>query len=75
MESLQRLERLSNKVQTQINTLNSKLQSFSSELLRVVSLNFNQTKEKIHYIVEEAFRESDVYMREFIRVQEMKFAE
>jgi len=62
MESLQRLDRLSGKVKTQINILNSKMELFGNEMMKMVNHSFSQTKDRIYQIVEETLRESEGYL-------------
>ena len=44
-------------------------------MLSVVTQEYNHIKERIYQCVEETFRESESYVREYMRAQEMKFAE
>ena len=75
VETAQRLEGLANKVKTEINNLNYKIEMFNSQMLTVVTQEYNHIKERIYQCVEETFRESENYVREYMRAQEMKFAE
>lgn len=44
-------------------------------MLSVVTQEYNHIKERIYQCVEETFRDSENYVREYMRAQEMKFAE
>lgn len=48
---------------------------FNSQMLSVVTQEYNHIKERIYQCVEETFRDSENYVREYMRAQEMKFAE
>jgi replicative DNA helicase len=39
-------------------------------MMRVLATEFRNVKDKIHQVVEETFRESDRYIKEYIKVQE-----
>jgi hypothetical protein len=75
VETAQRLEGLSTKVKTEINNLNYKIEMFNSQMLTVVTQEYNHIKERIFQCVEETFRDSENYVREYMRAQELKFAE
>lgn len=69
------MDGLGQKVQNEINNLNYKLEMFNSQLLSVVSQEYNQIKERIYQVIEETFRNSEGYVNEYMKAQEMKFAE
>lgn len=48
---------------------------FNSQMLTVVTQEYNHIKERIFQCVEETFRDSENYVREYMRAQELKFAE
>ena len=58
VETAQRLEGLASKVQAAMNNLNYKLEMFNSEMVSVVTEQYNVIKEKIYQVVEETFRNS-----------------
>lgn len=74
VETAQRLEGLALKVKTEINNLNYKLEMFNSQMLSIVTQEYNEIKERIYQVIEESFRNSEGYIQEYMRVQEMKFA-
>ena len=63
VETYNRLESWATKVRTAINNLNYKLEMFNSQLLTVVTAEYNRIKERIYICVEETFRESEAYVR------------
>ena len=63
VETFNRLENWATKVRTAINNLNYKLEMFNSQLLTVVTAEYNRIKERIYICVEETFRESEAYVR------------
>lgn len=69
------MEGLAQKVKNEINNLNYKLEMFNSQLLSVVSQEYNEIKERIYQVIEETFRNSEGYVNEYMRSQEMIFAE
>ena len=75
VETAQRLEGLAQKVKNEINNLNYKLEMFNSQMISVVTQEYNEIKERIYQVVEETFRNSEGYIQEYMRAQEMKFAE
>ena len=48
---------------------------FNSQMISVVTQEYNEIKERIYQVVEETFRNSEGYISEYMRSQEMKFAE
>ena len=75
VETAQRLEGLAQKVKNEINNLNYKLEMFNSSMISVVTQEYNEIKERIYQVVEETFRNSEGYISEYMKTQEMKFAE
>jgi len=75
VETAQRLEGLAQKVKNEINNLNYKLEMFNSQMISVVTQEYNEIKERIYQVVEETFRNSEGYIQEYMRAQEIKFAE
>lgn len=75
VETAQRLEGLASKVKNEINNLNYKLEMFNSQMVGVVSQEYNEIKERIYQVIEETFRNSEGYIQEYMKSQEMKFAE
>jgi hypothetical protein len=75
VETGQRLEGLAQKVKNEINNLNYKLEMFNSQMISVVTQEYNEIKERIYQVVEETFRNSEGYIQEYMRAQEIKFAE
>lgn len=63
VETFNRLDSWAVKVRTAINNLNYKLEMFNSQLLTVVTEEYNRIKERIYICVEETFRESEAYVR------------
>lgn len=62
-------------MKTEINNLNYKLEMFNSQMLSIVTQEYNEIKERIYQVIEESFRNSEGYIQEYMRVQELKFAE
>lgn len=75
VETAQRLEGLAQKVKNEINNLNYKLEMFNSQMISVVTQEYNEIKERIYQVVEETFRNSEGWIQEYMKSQEMKFAE
>lgn len=44
-------------------------------MMSVVSQEYNHIKERIYAVIEETFRDSEGYIKEYMRAQEVKFAE
>ena len=48
---------------------------FNSQMITVVTQEYNEIKERIYQVVEETFRNSEGYIQDYMRAQEIKFAE
>jgi hypothetical protein len=57
-----------------MSNITHKLDEFNNKMLRVISGEFKNLKDRIGHIVEESFRESEQYIREYMKVQQDKLA-
>ena len=63
METAQRLEGLVQKVKNEI-SLNYKLEMLNSQMINVVTQEYNEIKERIYQVAEETFRNSEEWIQE-----------
>ena len=63
METAQRLEGLVQKVKNEI-SLNYKLEMLNSQMINVVTQEYNEIKERIYQVAEETLRNSEEWIQE-----------
>jgi hypothetical protein len=74
LESIQCLESLSGRLSNEISSINFKIDSFNTAMGKALSNEFRSMREKILQLVEQVFRESDRFIRDYMRQQEGRLA-
>jgi ferritin len=67
---LQCLDNLSQKIGGEISNINFKIESFNSKMAKVLNSEFKAIRDKITQIFEAAFRESDKFIKDYMRLKE-----
>ena len=62
------------KVTSEISNINFKLDALSQKMFTVVNREFKAVKEQLYQIFENAFKESEKYIAEYIRAKEEQLA-
>lgn len=61
-------------MRNEIAGINIKVESFNQRMYRVISEEFKNLRERVLAIIDEGFRESEKYIREYMKGQEEKLA-
>jgi len=69
LESIQCLDSLSGRLATEIANINFKIDSFNTTLSKTLSNEFRSMREKVLHMVDAVFRESDRFIKEYMRQQ------
>jgi molecular chaperone GrpE (heat shock protein) len=55
-------------------SINIKVESFNSKMYRIINDEFKNLRERVMFIIDESFKESEKYIREYMKTQEEKLA-
>lgn len=66
LESSQCLENLSGKIRKELSSVNYRIEAFNSKMSKVISNEFKSLREKVLRVVDEAFKESEKYIKEYM---------
>ena len=61
-------------MRNEIASINVKVESFNSRMYRAISEEFKSLRERVLSIIEEGFKESEKYIREYMKTQEDRLA-
>lgn len=65
---------MSDRLKGEVKNINVKLESFNSEMEKVITGEFKNFRERLLKIMEDVFKDSQRYIREYMKTQEEKLA-
>ncbi len=69
IESAQCLENLSSDIRNEITNINFKIENFNNRMYKVIVDEFKSLRDRINHIIDESFKESEKYIREYMKGQ------
>jgi hypothetical protein len=72
LESSQCLENLSGKIRAEVTSVTYRIDAFNSKMSKVLSNEFKAVRERILRVFEDAFKESEKYIKEYMAKKEQQ---